>query len=121
MVQVEVRHEHDVDRVERPRGDRPDQASERTDPRLGGGVGEEADPIEIDPDARMAQELDRGRRGDAPGCAVGRAVVLLVPGAPRRVGVEPDSPVRLAAAGPRDEVRPLGHLVLKPPDVRVLG
>ena len=37
------------------------------------------------------------------------------------VRVEAHPPVRLAAARVRDEVGALGHLVLEPADVRVLG
>src|SRR5437879_931859 len=44
----------------------------------------------------------------------------LAPGA-GHVRVEPHSAVGLTAAGPRDEIRALGHLVLEPPDVGVLG
>jgi hypothetical protein len=37
-----------------------------------------------------------------------------------RIRVERTRRIRLAAAGPRHDVRPLGHLVLEPPDVGVL-
>ena len=42
------------------------------------------------------------------------------PAAAGGVRIEPDPPVRLASARARDEVGPLGHLVLEPPDVGVL-
>ncbi len=67
MIQVEVGDEDRVDGVERPLADWPDEPPKGTDPRLGGRVGQEADPVEIDPDARMAQELDRGGRGPLAG------------------------------------------------------
>ena len=63
--------------------------------------------------------------GGAVGCDsvadTGPGSSPLAPGGPGLVRVEPDPPVRLAATRPRDQVRPLGHLVLKAPDVGVLG
>ena len=42
------------------------------------------------------------------------------PDRPRLVRVEPDATVGLATARAGDDVRPLGHLVLEPPDIGVL-
>jgi hypothetical protein len=64
VVEVEVGDQDHVEPLERRGPDRADEPTQRADPRLRGRVSQESDAVEIDPDAGMAQELDRGgRRG----------------------------------------------------------
>ncbi len=104
VVPVEVRQEDEVDAAQRSMALRHrHDALERPDPCPRRRVGQDADPVELDEQRRMSDELDRQRHEAASG-----------------VRIEPDPPERLAPARARDEVGPLRHLVLQPPDVGVL-
>src|SRR5438046_8194682 len=65
--------------------------------------------------------LSQCEQFSAPPAASPRAAGSdLAPGTLGGVRVQAHATIRLAATGARDEIGSLGHLVLEPPDVRVL-
>ena len=59
MVEMEMTDQDEIDRFDLAAGDRGDLPVERTDPLADRRIGQDPDPVELDPDGRMTEPVDR--------------------------------------------------------------